>query len=152
MTEVLQNPSRAKKFFQRLSRSPPPADYQMQDTSFGFNNGPEGPQPLTYLRQPDRDLSDLSKEKEQVMAELASLERQIEELGQTINKDSQESFGKFGIEIEAVSKSQLPLPSSRPQPSLERISFFSCTFCSISILISDWWGYEIAVLDTIAVY
>jgi hypothetical protein len=151
MTEVLQNPSRAKKFFQRLSRTHPPAEYQTQDTSFGFNNGPEVPQPLTYLRQPDRDLSDLTKEKEQVMAELASLERQIEELGQSINKDSQESFVKFGNEMEAVPKSQSPLPSSRPQPSLDRISFFSCTFSSISILISDWWGYEIAVLDAIAI-
>jgi hypothetical protein len=120
--QVLQNPSKAKKFFKKLSRISSPSAISEKDAS-------KGQAPPDYTKTaPNVVASDLKRDEE--VPELRVLEQRIEELARELNKVSQ-----IANEMRTGSSETVGLKTSsnldiktRPCPPKDQISFFACSF------------------------
>jgi hypothetical protein len=134
--EILRNPSRAKKFFQRLSRTPPPIKVDKLARLRGSSHVDGSGQQMTslHVENPEQRQRHLVVEDEHVPPDLDSLERQIERLARDLDKISSH-HGCIKGENSSEGHFQSHSPTMRPDVSLDRISFFACMFALNSVLI-----------------
>jgi hypothetical protein len=81
---------------------------------------------MTYLHLKNPEQRQRHLEEEHIPPDLDSLERQIEQLARDLDKISHQDCIKCGTSSEDHFQSHSP--AIRPDPSLERISFFACMF------------------------
>ena len=125
--EVLQNPSKARKFFQKLSRIFSPA--VASEKGAGKEQAPPD-----YSTQPSTLVdSDLKTEEE--LPDLEFLMQRIEELARELDKVSQmaNEMKSRSTETATLNTSSRLQANTRPCPPKDQISFFACTFPQLRI-------------------
>ena len=125
--EVLQNPSKARKFFQKLSRIFSPA--VASEKGAGKEQAPP-----VYSTQPST-LVDSELKTEEEMPDLEVLKQRIEELARELDKVSQmanEMRTRLTGTITLNTSSRLQT-KTRQCPPKDQISFFACTFPQLCI-------------------
>jgi|SRR5579862_5353430 len=125
--EVLQNPSKARKFFQKLSRMFSPA--VASEKGAGKEQAPPD-----YSTQPSTLVdSDLKTEEE--LPDLEVLKQRIEELARELDKVSQmaNEMKSRSTETATLNTSSRLQAKTRPCPPKDQISFFACTFPQLRI-------------------
>src|SRR5579859_5700972 len=122
--EVLQDPSRAKKFFQKLSRTASPKRSSSEKTEVDRQAAP----PSYSNKEVKRGRKEEEKGEDQG-PDLKELEKRIEELAKELEKVSQMAHtarnNSFSRSTSLKSPSALSA-ASRPCPSQDEISFFAC--------------------------
>jgi hypothetical protein len=117
--EILQNPSRAKTFFEKLSQTSSPTR-PYEKTSTGSHSPPE------YLTEEAQGTLDGGSVEEE-SPDLKELERRIEQLARDLEKVSHMAEGMRRSPSGSFQKSSTFSVSCRPNPPKDQISFFACT-------------------------
>jgi hypothetical protein len=126
--EVLKNPSCAKKFFQKLSRSPPPNTSAPDFTTASLKAADNSPPPICSIKKTADKRNAINGAQRDAPPDLEELERRIEQLAQDLEKAyAHQKCTKCDAEIiEKRPPTPPPATRNRPSPLKDRVSFYAC--------------------------